>query len=299
MIKFKFHEERDIINAVESNLMDFSNPRRVIWILALYYVIIHNNDDKTAFENIKKYIEEHNSDIYYEQYVSDINKCIRKAKKYELKNIDNIIITKTEMATIQSFNDIKKEKIVFVLIALAKYFNALYGQESDCLFAKTSDIFKYARVVIPASERDYYLHFAYESGVLLTNFSIGSNMQLVGAISHSKDDEAALTLNEYDYQELAYTYLNFKNGGYKRCAKCGSWFKTKVSEPGALYCHLHKPEPSKPIEYKIKKCIDCNKDFYTSSKDNQSVRCEGCNDVYQKERNRIKTINYRNRKNNL
>ena len=131
MIKFKFHEERDIINAVESNLMDFSNPRKVIWTLAQYYVSIHKNDDKVAFENIKKYIEKHDSNFYYEQYIADINKCIRKAKKYVLKDIDDIVITKSEMDVIHSFDDIKKEKIVFVLIALAKYFNALYGKDSD------------------------------------------------------------------------------------------------------------------------------------------------------------------------
>lgn len=292
MIKFKFHEERDIINAVESNLMDFSNPRKVIWILAQYYISIHKNDDKVAFENIKKYIEKHDSNFYYEQYISDINKCIRKAKKYELKNIDDIVITKSEMATIQSFDDIKKEKIVFVLIALAKYFNALYGKDSDCLFAKTSDIFKYARVVIPTSERDYYLHFAYEAGVLVPNFSIGSNMQLVGVISHKEDDEVALTLNEYDYQELAYAYLNYKNGGYKRCAKCGSWFKVKASEPAAIYCHLHKPTEYEPIGYKKKECIDCGQEFYVISVDNETCRCENCRQIHLKKLKRFQNQRY-------
>lgn len=291
MIKFKFHEERDIVHAVESNLMDFSNPRKVIWTLALYYVTIHHEDDKTAFESIKKYIEKYNSSFYYEQYISDMNKCIKKAKKYDLKNIDKIIITKSEMNTIQSFKDIKKEKIVFVLIALAKYFNALYDQDSDCLFAKTSDIFKYARVVIPASERDYYLHFAYESGVLLPNFSIGSNMQLVGVVSHKEDDEVALTLNEYDYQELAYTYLNFKNGGYKRCKTCGSWFKMKASEPATLYCHLHKPQRSDPNEYKKKTCVDCRQEFYTSIKDSRSCRCELCQKKHIQEYDRVRKLN--------
>ena len=282
MIKFKFHEERDIVNAVESNLMDFSNPRSVIWTLALYYIKIKGIDEKDVFDEIINYITTYDQNFYYEQYLVDIKKCIRKAKQYDIKNIENIIITKSEMDKIKSFNDIKKEKIVFVLVALAKYFNALYGNDRDCLFAKTSDIFKYARVVIPASERDYYLHFAYDNGVLLPNFSIGSNMQLVGIISHDENDEAALTLNEQDYQELAYTYLNYKNGGYKRCAACGSWFKVRSSEPGTLYCHIHKPKAAKPMEYKIKTCIDCGQEFYASSKDNQSVRCEHCQAIYRK-----------------
>lgn len=285
MIKFKFHEERDIINAVESNLMDFSNPRGAIWTLALYYVNLKKIDDEEVFNSIISYISNNDDTFYYEQYLSDIKKCIDKAKKYKIKNIDNIVITKTEMDKIKSFNDIKKEKIVFVLVALAKYFNALYDHNKDCLFAKTSEIFKYARVVIPASERDYYLHFAYESGVLLPNFNIGSNMQLVGIISHDDNDEVVLTLNEYDYQELAYTYLNYKNGGYKRCKTCGRWFKIN---PGEIYCHLHKPQKVEPMEYKKKKCIDCGQEFYTSIKDSRSCRCDECQKKYIREYDRLR-----------
>lgn len=283
MIKFKFHEERDIVNAVESNLMDFSNPRKVIWTLALYYIKIKQVDEKNVFNLIVEYMSKHDSSFYYEQYLPDIKKCINKAKKYDIKNIENIVITKTEMNKIKSFNDIKKEKIVFVLVALAKYFNALYGNDRDCLFAKTSDIFKYARVVIPASERDYYLHFAYENEVLLPNFNIGSNMQLVGIISHDDEDKAELTLNEYDYQELAYTYLNYKNGGYKRCATCGSWFKIKSSEPGTLYCHLHKPKEYEAIGYKKCECKDCGEIFYVDARNMTKCRCDICQDKALKE----------------
>lgn len=283
MMKFKFHEERDIINAVESNLMDFSNPRGAIWTLALYYINLKKIDDEEAFNSIISYISNNDDTFYYEQYLSDIKKCIDKAKKYKIKNIDNIVITKTEMDKIKSFNDIKKEKIVFVLVALAKYFNALYDHNKDCLFAKTSEIFKYARVVIPASERDYYLHFAYESGVLLPNFNIGSNMQLVGIISHDDNDEVVLTLNEYDYQELAYTYLNYKNGGYKRCATCGAWFKIKRGE---IYCHLHKPKQEENLGYKKIKCIDCGKEIVIGINNKRTCRCDICQNDINKELNK-------------
>jgi hypothetical protein len=192
-----------------------------------------------------------------------------------------IVITKSEMDIIQSFNDIKKEKIVFVLIALAKYFNALYGNDRDCCFAKTRDIFKYARVVIPTNERDYYLHFAYESGVLLPNFSIGSNMQLVGVISHT-EEESVLVLDEHDYKELAYAYLNYKNGGYKKCKECGAWFKVKSSEPNLQYCHLHKPQEYNPIGNKILECIDCGELFSVDSRNMTKCRCDDCQIIYRR-----------------
>lgn len=285
MIKFKFHEERNIVNAVESNLMDFSNPRNAIWTLALYYIKIKQVSEKDVLNLIVEYMTAHDSSFYYEQYLADIKKCINKAKKYDIKNIENITITKAEMNKIKSFNDIKKEKIVFVLVALAKYFNALYEHDRDYLFAKTSDIFKYARVVIPASERDYYLHFAYDSGVLLPNFNIGANMQLVGIISHDENDEAELVLNECDYQELAYTYLNYKDGGYKRCATCCAWFKVKRGE---IYCHLHKPKVKISNSCKTKVCVDCNSIFYTTIKDSRSLRCEDCQRKHIQEYDRLR-----------
>ena len=134
-------------------------------------------------------------------------------------------------------------------------------------------------------ERDYYLRFAYEEGILKPNYSIGNNAYTAAFVSHN-DEEIVLELNESDYLEIAYTYLNYKNGGYKRCKACGRWFKVSVGKPNEQYCYLHKSS-YKPIgEYKTKTCIDCGKEFAINVFNNETCRCDICNEEHKKKVNR-------------
>lgn len=285
MINFKFNEERDVRNIVESGNVDSLSIHKAIWNAALYYTQIEPVDKKVIFDTVVKFMEQHYSDFKYEGYVRAINKCINDVKKYKIKNIDSIKIMKSEMDKIQSLNDIKKEKIAFVILALAKYFNAAYENERDNFYAKTSEIFKFARISIPVKERDYYLRFAYEEGILKPNYSIGNNAYTAAFVSHS-DEEIVLELNESDYLEITYTYLNYKNGGYKRCKTCGRWFKVSVGKPNEQYCYLHKSTYESIGEYKTKTCIDCGKEFAISVFNNETCRCDICNEEHKKKVNR-------------
>ena len=285
MINFKFNEEKDIRNVVEFGNVNSLSIHKAIWNAALYYTQIEPVDKKIIFDTVVKFMEQHYSDFKYEGYVRAINKCINDVKKYRIKNIDSIKITKSEMNKIQSLNDIKKEKIAFVVLALAKYFNAAYENEKDNFYAKTSEIFKFARISIPVRERDYYLRFAYEEGILKPNYSIGNNAYTAAFVSHS-DEEIVLELNESDYLEIAYTYLNYKNGGYKRCKTCGRWFKISVGKPNEQYCYLHKTTYKSIGEYKTKTCIDCDKEFAINVFNNETCRCDICNEEHKKKVNR-------------
>ena len=87
--------------------------------------------------------------------------------------------------------------------------------------------------------------------------------------------EAVIELGEADYKELAYTYLNYKNGGYKHCKGCGRLFKMHKNSPGRLYCKEcgQKEEIS---ELKAIKCVDCGEDIIISKFDTETCRCEDC-----------------------
>ena len=266
--------------------------RRAIWIVVLYFTKIANSGN--VFADTVKFIETYYIGFQYEAYMNAIDQCIKLAKKYTLKESSPIEIRKSEMDMIQSFGDLRKEKIAFVLIAIAKYFNAVNQNDSNHLYAKTSEIFRYARVSIPAAERDYYMHFAYECGLLLPHTSIGHNMQIVGCISNDTKEETVMVLDEDDYKELAYTYLNFKQGGYKKCKVCGRLFKMRKNEPARLYCHLCRSFED-DITYKEITCVDCGDIFYAPMKNNRAKRCDSC----QYKQNKRSKMDWWNKKSDL
>lgn len=272
MMRFNFNEKSKIYSIVEDGETDNLTVNKSIWNAAIYYTQLNPVDKKDVFWKIVEFMDKNYNDFMYQGYVDIINKDINKAYKYRIKDVNSINITKSEMDKIMSLNDIRKEKIAFVILALAKYQNAESQRDNDTFYAKTSEIFKFARVVVSAKDRDAYFGFAYKEGLLKQNFSIGYNALTAAFVDHD-DGEVVLTLDEYDYLELAYAFLNYKNGGYKRCKMCGRWFRVKNN--AMQYCSIHR-EDRETTDNREVECIDCGKRFLVNSLAVKTCRCDEC-----------------------
>ena len=292
MINFKFNDKADIESKISSNYVNQANPEETIRDLVRYNYHILGMKKEDNYDAILNYMTRNCNDFYEEKYFKIIYRNIASAKKYKFRNVSSVAITKFEIDKIISLNDIRKEKIAFVLLAVAKYYNNVSSDNNNRMYMSMSDLFKLSRVSIPSKERAAYLHFAYEEGILVEHTFVGTNLKIVAFIDN--DSDVVLKLNEDDYKELAYTYLNYKNGGYKHCKSCGRLFKIHKSEPGRLYCKEcgRKEEIS---EVKVIKCIDCSNEVIINKFDTETCRCEECNIVYQRQRNAIKNRAYRER----
>lgn len=280
MMRFNFNEKSKIYSIVEDGETDNLTVNKSIWNAAIYYTQLNPVDKDDVFWKIVEFMNKNYNNFMYQGYVDIINKDINKAYKYRIKDVNSINITKSEMDKIMSLNDIRKEKIAFVILALAKYQNAESQRDNDTFYAKTSEIFKFARVVVSAKDRDAYFGFAYKEGLLKQNFSIGYNALTAAFVDHD-EDEVVLTLDEYDYLELAYAYLNYKNGGYKRCKACGRWFKPKNNQMNILYCSNHRPSYSN-IGIIEKSCKECGAIFLVDSRNETKCRCDKCQSDYDR-----------------
>lgn len=240
-MKFKgvcFDERRDLISYVESGIIEEEHIGRTIYRRARYNYFIKNLTDKKNYNEIIKFITENNTigltdfDIY-----EFVNKAINSAKKVGLKQVDHIYITKSELDFISKLDDIKLEKIAFVLLALAKYHNEVSEDEDDRVYIKLSEVKKMARINMNRVDFEYFYANLYDKDVLKHNNSPTSTMQIVNFVSHNQDDEVAFELKEIDYLELAYVYLAWKNNGkgYTRCTKCDRLMRQSKTRP-RKYC---------------------------------------------------------------
>lgn len=294
-MRFNFNEKSKIYSIVEDGDINGLTVNKAIWNAAIYYTQLNPVDKNDVFWKVVEFMNKYYNDFMYQGYVSTINRDINKAYKYKIKDVSSINITKKEMDKITSLNDIRKEKIAFVILALAKYQNSESKRDNDTFYAKTSEIFKFARVVIPAKERDLYFGFAYREGLLKQNFSIGYNALTAAFVDHD-EDEVVLTLDECDYLELAYSYLNYKNGGYKRCEVCGRWFKFKSN--AAKYCSIHRQDYELSSDVEIE-CIECGKRFLVNPLATETCRCEQCKQNHNKIINRERQKRWYDKQKNL
>lgn len=273
MINFKFDDRTDIENKIYSSYVNQENPEETIRDIARYNYHVLGMKKEDNYDAILEYMINNCTDFYEEKYFKIIYRNISSAKKYKFRSVNPVKITRTEIDKIMGLNDIRKEKIAFVLLAVAKYYNNVSSDNNNRMYMSMSDLFKLSRVAIPCKERASYLHFAYQEGILVEHMFVGTNLKVVGFVDDN--GEVALELGEDDYKELAYAYLNYKNGGYKHCKNCGKLFKMQKNAPGRLYCKdcSQKEEVNR---FKVMTCVDCGEDFVVDTRNMNKCRCDEC-----------------------
>lgn len=212
------------------------NIKSYVYKLAKYNYHINKFDDNTNYNAIIDHMKKYWSMFSTPDWHDFIGNAIKTCKKRGYKTIDSIKITKNELSYIKSFNDIQLEKLLFVMLCVAKY-DHYYSDSSDYwLNRSTSFIFKQARVHVRVKERLELLRKLYLDGAFDLSHKTGSANKRLLYVSENQSEEIAMELTEIDFQELAYTYLFYKNGfsGYKHCEKCG--ILVKVKSNSQKYC---------------------------------------------------------------
>jgi hypothetical protein len=194
-------------------------------------------------------------------------------------------------------------------LAIAKFKDVFRETPSHWESEDDSVVFKMARVNIPAKERDYYINkklYTDPNVLIYMNNKNDDASKRIDYASDDKSDAVVIELDEGNYHELAYTYLNWKNnGGYKKCNKCGRLFKVAVSPKKdtrlttdvrsnksrlcknclAKYNTKYKDKDVTDDDYepKIIQCVDCGQTVYIKSyKTTRTCRCEDCQAEHRK-----------------
>lgn len=303
MIDYIFNEQKRIEAMINSNDVDNNAPMKTVRLLARYCHFVHGFDKDATYRYIISYMNTYALDFHEQRSMKKVKGCIQKATTNgSWKNIEKVYITQSELDKISSLNDEKQEKIAFVLLADIKYHAMCSGENKFVSFLSISNIFQMARVPCPYKERSYFMNFLFkdrDDGALAdrelrksrSNTTVKYKLNYV---SYDAEDPVVLELSENNYKELAFTYLNWKHGGYKECKSCGRLFKSK-KEGWQIYCKKCAPKYEK-VASRIVICKKCQKTFEVPSI-SRCVMCESCNEIHQKERNRTKNQLYRVRKN--
>lgn len=306
MEKFNYYfNTKNRIEAALSEPVTKANINSILFNLVwnAYYNI--STDEDVIVDYVVNWMNERTSIFHLAAYAKTIKSYIKKMKKMPWRNItDTVKVRKSELDYISSFNDIKKEKILFCYLAIAKFKDMSRDYPTHWEDEDDVTVFKMAKVPIPASERDYFINDLIDNEPYAKITHSRKNDDISKRIDYISDDEndpVVLELDESNYYELAFTYLNWKeNGGYKKCRSCGRLFRIKKQAmgkndkpikyeqyPGSLYCRkckptydpLYKGKDEMSLDYEPKKiiCIDCGKVVYIDNyKNNTTCRCQDC-----------------------
>jgi len=199
-----------------------------------YLMHSENKSDDDVYKYTVEWMKANHDNFDESCYSNLISDAIKKAHKYPFYVIDSIKITKSELDIIASLDNLRAEKVLFVLLCMAKQQKLSNGFTNGLVKYSITELCKLARISVPADDREYILYEIVQRGLL--GYPKKNNTQCL-IVNFMSLDDIALELDEIDCQELAYVYLNWKNNGkgYTKCQRCHKWMKQSKTKP-KKYC---------------------------------------------------------------
>ena len=274
----------NLLNKQDLKACDLGDkPSSTLNLLARYYREIGKNDDEIK-ELLSDFLNRCLKDKYKEsKWIDSIFYQVVKSKKYNLKKVDNVIVTKSEMEIIQSVKGKSRQKVLFTLLILAKYYNAVSDKNKNWTNLEYKKIFKLANVQLSIQNQALLINDLYNCGFVNVSKNVGKPNIQVNFVDNESDTVLTITR----LKDLGKEYLMFCGEDYIRCQKCGTLVKNYRNTN--KYCKTCGQYQS--IETKIITCVDCGKEIEINS----SSRKIRCNDCYRLERQEHNRKMYRNR----
>jgi hypothetical protein len=281
------NEEKYARDVLSGQRDDVKSIKQKIDLIARYnhHVLKKNNDE--SYSSIVSWLGKHH-DIFSEQgYSNIISDCIKKASKKPFYNVKYIAVTKKEMDIILAQNNLRHEKILFVMLCMAKLQKVSYGFNNWLISYNITELFKTARVSVPVDERENILHGFLKDGLIDLPMKNDTKCLFVKFVDESEND-IVLELSEQDCSELAYAYLKHTGKGkICRCSKCG-----KLIKQSKKFGEMCKGCQELNMDVKTKWCIDCGNEFQVNVMNTKSCRCEACRSSHDKELKSIRNAKY-------
>ena len=229
------NEEQYAKDIYDGKNQDIKSILSKVGYITRYFLYVCNMNDEDIYKASVEWLNEHHNNFDESYYANLIADAIKKAHKKPFYNIESIVITKSELDIISSLDNLRAEKVLFVLLCMAKQQSASNGFTNGLVKYAITELCKMARISVPAEDREYILYNIIQHGFL--DYPKKNNTQCLIVNFINNKDEAILSLDEVDCQELAYVYLNWKNKGkgYTRCQQCNRLIKQSKTKP-RKYC---------------------------------------------------------------
>ena len=254
MLGLILNETEIVNNILEGKEKLPSNSGKIIRIIIKNMILKNKNNEE--IENIVINILEHTygnnfNRAYWKKIIASMIKDL-KSKNIKMIDIDNIKIYKEELEIIKSLEDLKTEKIAFILLVYAKI-NNIVNKFSD------------GKINIPITNilKESLLRCGNESKMLMSNLYKLKYIKQSNTCDNTslkinylnEQGEIEFTIDDLrDYQPITW-YLEYRLGlKYKKCIICVKRFAGKSNNKGR--CNECQKEENKKNKLKYYKKIN-------------------------------------------
>ncbi len=146
-----------------------------------------------------------------------IDRQIKDVDRFPLIEIDGVYITQKELDACTSLSSKQMKRLMFTLICVAKFCNAVNPKNGNWVNRPDKEIFKMANIVTPIKRQSLMFNDLKEMGLIRFSQKVNNiNINVVCV-----DDVGAPVLTITDYRNLGYQYMKYCGEPYFECESCG------------------------------------------------------------------------------
>lgn len=155
------------------------------------------------------------------KWQSLIDSQANSSDKYGLIDIPGVAITKSEMESIQKIEGKLLQRLMFTMLCLAKYGNAVSETNNSWVNRRDKEIFSLANITITTKRQSLMINDLWTLGYIGYSRvvdNVNMNVKIV-------DDDSPVELFIDDFRNLGNQYLRYCGEKYIECQCCGKVVK--------------------------------------------------------------------------
>lgn len=160
-----------------------------------------------------------------------ITAAVNAAEKYPPVCIAGVSVNEPEMDKIEQLDSVLKQRVMFTLLCLAKYGNAVNPKNGNWVNIPQKEIFSLANVAITGKRQSLMINDLWQAGYIGYSCLV-DNVNLNVKIMEEGDPVMFVD----DFRNLGNQYMRFHGGNYFQCEGCGLVLKVSSVSSHRKYC---------------------------------------------------------------
>lgn len=204
-------------------------PFETLTRVARYY-LDNGNDKKATRMLLDAFILQCDPSASVPKWSNTLDFALSRALKVKAVQVDNISITKSEMAKISALKGKQIKRLAFTLLCLSKYWDIANPNGDHWVNNRDSEIMSMANINTSIKRQSLMYHELKEAGLIQFSKKVdNTNVR----VCFSDNSETALKIN--DFRNLGYQYvMACGSDDYFVCENCGMVTKRKAQQPDSL-----------------------------------------------------------------
>lgn len=147
-----------------------------------------------------------------------INWVVNNLDERKLIDIAGVPVTQAEMASVKGVDGKLKQRLLFTMLCLAKYWNCVNPNNNNWVNRKNEEIFRYANIAIDFKRQGTLMNQLWVEGLISFSRSVDNINIRVEIVNCDSPEELVIT----DFRNLGNQYKKYCGEPYLECEICGA-----------------------------------------------------------------------------